>query len=146
MICPGDAVLLHYALMFNDDEIFDSTFDDEPENIQIGSGELPVAIEQRLADLGAGETTEFTISATESAFGKYDEDNKQELSQDLFEDQIPDVGSLLEFELPGGGWLRGRIELVQDKSVRVDFNHPLIGRNVNCRVEILEIKHSGVLQ
>ena len=85
MICDGDTVLLHYELMFGDGEVFDITFDEEPERVLIGSGELPGALEQRLAGLSEGESTTFAISASESAFGNYDQANKQHLAQDLFE-------------------------------------------------------------
>lgn len=146
MIQVGDRVTLHYELTLDNSEVFDSTFAEAPESITIGDGELPEAMEIRISMLEAGEVVEFCIEADENAFGKYDSQNRQYLARELFEQGVPNQGSLLEFELPGGGWVRGRVENVLEDQVLVDFNHPLIGRNVNCRVEIIKIESTRIMQ
>jgi FKBP-type peptidyl-prolyl cis-trans isomerase SlpA len=55
----------------------------------------------------------------------------------------PEPGQIIAFALPNGEQTPGTVISVDGETVEVDFNHPLAGRNLVFRVEILEVQNSG---
>ena len=49
------------------------------------------------------------------------------------------VGTLLEARSPQGEVLLVKIKEVKDKTVVIDFNHPLAGKELEFRVEVVKI-------
>ncbi len=139
MIEAGTVLLVHYQLSLAGGEIIESTFDDEPERVVYGRGDLPLYLERRIADMVPGEERELTVPAGAAAFGARDPGAVQRLDAALFDAAQLVPGSLVEFETPAGDWVRGRIEAVEGDSVTVDFNNPLIGREVGCRLMLVGI-------
>jgi FKBP-type peptidyl-prolyl cis-trans isomerase SlpA len=57
------------------------------------------------------------------------------IAREKFSERVqPDLGALVEFELPDGESIAGHVVGISDDGVSVDFNHPLIGRD--CVYEI----------
>lgn len=140
MIEVGDRVTLHYALSPGDGPVLESTFDADPAVFEVGAGELPAALEQRLTALAAGGETEFVLAAAENAFGAWDPGRRHELERATFDPSQCREGALVEFELPGGECVSGRIETVGPERVSVDFNHPLAGRDIHCRMRVVSVE------
>ncbi len=138
LIETDERVSLHYALWLESTEPFESTYDGDPEQFRFGRGEFPEFLEKKIVNMVSGQEIEFTLAAAEYAFGAYDPDNKQLISTDEFEMLDCSVGALVEFDLPNGDTVHGLIEKIEDTGVLVDFNNPLIGRDVHCRVTIIE--------
>lgn len=140
LIGPGATVVLHYKLTLATGEAVESTFEDQAETLVLGSGDLPVELEERLLGLRVGDRATLEVSAEEGVFGCWEGDKVQDLQRaDLGDDFNPEVGSLVSFSLPDGSESPGRIELVDDQKVRVDFNHPLVGHDLVWEVEIIDI-------
>ncbi|HCV21630.1 MAG TPA: peptidylprolyl isomerase, partial [Gammaproteobacteria bacterium] len=55
-------------------------------------------------------------------------------------------GALVEFDLPTGEAVAGRIIAVADDDVTVDFNPPLSGRDFRYQIEILAAHPPGAEQ
>ena len=140
MIEPGDTITLHYALSPGAGPELESTFDTEPAQFVIGAGDLPAALEQRLVSLDAGGEAEFVISATENAFGAWDPGRRHDVERASFDPSQLLEGALVEFELPSGETVSGRIESIGTEYVCVDFNHPLAGRDIHCRLKVISVK------
>jgi FKBP-type peptidyl-prolyl cis-trans isomerase SlpA len=54
----------------------------------------------------------------------------------------PKAGQIINFTLPNGEEVPGAILELENKRVKVDFNHPLAGLEVVFAVEILEVKNN----
>ena len=52
----------------------------------------------------------------------------------------PVVGALFEFDLPYGAVSAGRVIRVEGQNVLMDFNHPLIGKNVRYEIKIVAVQ------
>lgn len=143
MIEAGDTVAVHYALALDDGQEIESTFDESPRVFTFADGEMPAAMEQRLGALSVGEETAFVIAADEHAFGAHDPSNRHHLERAAFDADHCRPGALVEFELPSGDTVAGRIESVDESGVLVDFNHPLAGRNVHCRLQLVSVEQHG---
>lgn len=139
----GDCVVLHYRLTTQDGTEVESTFDGEPARITIGSGELPPTLERNLAMTPLNMTYVYMLEP-EQAFGRHDEALIQTLPASEFPSHIsPTIGSLIEFSMPNGKTLSGKVLADDGGQVIIDFNHPLADCPVSFEVEILELIPSG---
>ena len=140
-VAAGDTLLLRYALRpRGGEEDIVSNFDDaNPETVTLGDGTLAPMLEQWLIDLVPGERHVFLLEPWQ-AFGL----SQPELVQTLRKSDLPDdmeltVDELVEFAMPNGQTLAGRILEIGDDAVKVDFNHPLADLSIEFEVEIVRI-------
>ena len=140
-VAAGDTLLLRYALRpRGGEENIISNFDDaDPETVTLGDGTLAPMLEQWLIDLVPGERHVFLLEPWQ-AFGL----SQPELVQTLRKSDLPDdmeltVDELVEFAMPNGQTLAGRILEIGDDAVKVDFNHPLADLSIEFEVEIVRI-------
>ena len=139
-ITPGYRVRLHCRLALTDGTEALSTFDSEPIEFTMGDGTLPPSLELALYGLRAGDDQTLTL-LPEQAFGRHDPALIHELPRGDFPDGLaPAVGQIVAFATPDGDETAGAVVEVGDRLVRVDFNHPLAGRAVVFRVEVLEVE------
>jgi FKBP-type peptidyl-prolyl cis-trans isomerase SlpA len=139
-VAAGDTLQLRYALRPRGGEDIISNFDDpEPETVTLGDGTLAPMLEQWLIDIHPGERHVFLLDPWQ-AFGE----SQPELIQILPKSDLPadmkfEVDQLVEFAMPNGETLAGRILEIGDDEVKVDFNHPLADLSVEFEVEIARI-------
>jgi FKBP-type peptidyl-prolyl cis-trans isomerase SlpA len=139
-VAAGDTLQLRYALRPRGGDDIVSNFDEaEPETVTLGDGTLAPTLEQWLIDLVPGERHVFLLEPWQ-AFGL----SQPELIQTLQKADLPGdlelaVDQLVEFSLPNGQTLAGRILDIGDDAVKVDFNHPLADLSIEFEVEIVRI-------
>lgn len=135
----GDKITLHYRLYSEEGAEAISTFDDdEAVTLTLGAGEIEENLESCLVDLEVGKRYVFKLQA-EQAFGPHSPEQVMELPLDAFPDDEFEIGSLIEFTLPGGDTLPGQVVARNAMHATVDFNHPLSGCTVNFEVMITDI-------
>lgn len=133
-------VELHFALMLEDGAIVDSTFEGDAAQLTPGDGNLPEHFEACLFGLEEGSQETFTLTP-EKAFGQHNPSNVQRLSKEAFKDiENLEIGMMLGFNDPKGNEVPGVISDLEDAHVTVDFNHPLAGKTVQFKVEILKVE------
>ena len=139
-VAPGDTLQLRYALRPRGGDDIVSNFDDpEPDTLTLGDGTLAPMLEQWLIDLVPGERHVFLLDPWQ-AFGA----SQPELIQTLPKTDLPveldfTVDQLVEFTMPSGQTVAGRILEIGDDAVKVDFNHPLANLAIEFEVEIVRI-------
>ena len=138
----GTKVTMNFSLALENGELIDSNFDTEPATFVLGDGNLLPGFEIPLQGLKAGDQGEFIISP-ENAFGQRNPENIQQLGRDNFDQESLSVGDVFSFQ-NGEGELPGVVTEVGDNLVRVDFNHPLAGRNIIFKVDIIEVSPSSI--
>jgi FKBP-type peptidyl-prolyl cis-trans isomerase SlpA len=143
-VAPGDTLQLRYALRPRGGVDLISNFDDpEPETVTLGDGTLAPMLEQWLIDLVPGERHVFLLDPWQ-AFGESQPGLVQTLPRtDLPTEMEFAVDQLVEFAMPNGETVAGRILEIGDDAVKVDFNHPLADLAVEFEVEIVHILPSG---
>ncbi|WP_296750144.1 FKBP-type peptidyl-prolyl cis-trans isomerase [Thiobacillus sp.] len=139
-VAYGDTLELRYALRPRGGEDLVSNFDDpEPEIVTLGDGTLAPALEQWLVDLAPGERHVFLLDPWQ-AFGESQPEMIQTLPRtDLPADMEFTVDQLVEFAMPNGETVAGRILEIGDDAVKVDFNHPLADLAIEFEVEVERI-------
>ena len=138
----GTKVTMSFSLALENGELIDSNFDSEPATFILGDGNLLPGFEAPLQGLKAGDQGEFVI-APENAFGQRNPENIQQLARDNFGHQAITVGDVFSFQ-NGDGELPGVVVEIGSDLVKVDFNHPLAGRNIIFKVDIVEVAPNSI--
>ncbi|MCR6650531.1 MAG: FKBP-type peptidyl-prolyl cis-trans isomerase [Cellvibrionaceae bacterium] len=138
-IGPGTQVTLHFALELEDGSVVDSNFDREPVTFVMGDGNLLPGFEEALLGLQAGDEKSFVIPP-EKGFGPYNPENIQEFRRVDFPTDVELAeGLVLSFADAQSNELPGVIQEFDERTVTVDFNHPLAGRDIEFSVRIIDV-------
>jgi FKBP-type peptidyl-prolyl cis-trans isomerase SlpA len=139
-IARGSLVELHLALTLSDGTEALSTFGEPPLRLRIGDGTLDPGLEEPLLGLGAGTGFDMLLPVGQ-AYGLRDEANIHWLPLADFPPELELApGAIVQFTTPGGQELAGSILELAEERARVDFNHPLAGRELWYRVKILAVE------
>lgn len=140
-ISVGCRVTMHYALRLADGMEVDSSFGAEPVTFVMGEGELDRGLELALYGLLPGKQQTLTLMPGQ-AFGVRSEEAIKWMDRAVFPTGMaPEPGLIVGFTDEQGQEIPGAVLEVQDDRVRVDFNHPLAGREIVFEVDILEVEY-----
>ncbi|WP_028240863.1 FKBP-type peptidyl-prolyl cis-trans isomerase [Stutzerimonas azotifigens] len=132
-------VTLHFALSLENGDVVDSTFDKQPATFRVGDGNLLPGFEQALFGLKAGDKRTLKI-APEQGFGQPNPQNVQVMPRSQFEGMELSEGLLIIFNDAANTELPGVVKAFDERQVTVDFNHPLSGKALDFRVEVIDVK------
>lgn len=133
-------VTLHFAVRLIDGAEMDSTFGKAPASFVWGDESLLPGFETALLGLKAGDKRSVFMSA-DKAFGVHNPDNVQHFRRDEFADGMDMAqGTVVSFKDASGAELPGVIAQADQDWVKVDFNHPLAGRDLTFEVEIITVE------
>jgi FKBP-type peptidyl-prolyl cis-trans isomerase SlpA len=139
-ITLGSLVTMHFSLKLADGMTAESSFGDEPVKFRVGDGTLDRGLELALIGLRAGDHQRLTLMPGQ-AFGQRDQDAVQWIDRALFPDEMElHTGQIVGFSGAGGEELAAAVLEVGDEKVRVDFNHPLAGREIEFEARILDVE------
>lgn len=132
-------VLMHYRLTMTDGTLIESSFDDEPLEVTMGSEQLTEGMELAIVGLKEGDEQTLTLTS-EQCFGERDEANIHDMRLSDFTDDLkPETGLTFNFGTDDEHEILGTIRTVKNGTVEVDFNHPLAGHALVFSVKILGI-------
>lgn len=143
-ITENSKITLHFALLLEDGQVVDSTFEREkPASFVFGDGNLLPSVEAKLLGLRTGDKETFKL-APEQAFGQRNPANIQSFPRSQFNaDMELYEGLVISFADAARAELPGVVSSFDDERVEVDFNHPLAGRSLLFKVEILDVQAQG---
>lgn len=135
-------ILMHYSIALTNGSIIESSFDDEPVEINMGHGDITEGMELALYGLKEGDSQTLTLTP-EQGFGVRDESNIHDMPLSDFPKSLPpEIGLSYSFESPDGDDIPGTITAIKDDQVTVDFNHPLAGQDIVFTVQILGVNNA----
>lgn len=135
-------LVMHYSIALTNGTEIESSFDNEPVEVGMGSGVLTEGMELALYGLETGDRQTLTLTP-EQGFGLRDEKNIHMMPlSDFPPDLKPESGLVFEFETPDGEEILGTVLTVRKDAAEVDFNHPLAGQPLVFTVEILDINNA----
>ena len=135
-------VLMHYSIALTNGTLIESSFNDEPVEINMGNGDVTEGMELALFGLKEGDKQTLTLTE-EQGFGIRDEDNIHDMPlSDFPENLLPEVGQSYSFESPEDGEIPGTILSIKDDTAEIDFNHPLAGQQIVFTVDILGVNNA----
>lgn len=132
-------VSIDYTLTV-DGEVVDSTEGDTPLNFLQGHQNIIPGLERELAGLKIGDNKKVTVSPAE-AYGEVDPENIIDVPRSEFPSDIPlEAGTELEVKNADGEVLSATINEVNGDTVKLDFNHPLAGKELSFDVTIVDLR------
>ena len=139
----GDTVQVTYTAKLRDGTVFDESEKGSPLELLLGDYTVLPAFEDAIVGLGEGESTETVVSPSD-AYGEYREELLAEMPRsDLPEDAKVEVGTMLQLGLSTGDQLTVTVIEIRDKSVIVDGNHPLAGKELHYEIRLSKITECG---
>ena len=137
----GDKVKLEYEGKLDSGEVFDSSSHGEHQHLlefEVGSGQVIPGFDKAVTGMKVGEEKEFKIKP-EEAYGQVKEELVRDVPREVLpKEQEPKAGMVLMMQTPQGG-MPVKIVKVGDKSVTLDLNHPLAGKNLNFKIKLVEV-------
>jgi FKBP-type peptidyl-prolyl cis-trans isomerase SlpA len=137
-IGPGSQVTLHFALLLESGEEVDTTRRGKPATFVMGDGKLLPGFEEALIGMQSGDDVQIELEPAQ-AFGEHRRENVHLIDRERFGGLEPEPGLMMSFAAPDGE-LPGVVRRVFERTVEVDFNHPLAGRRVIFDVSILKVE------
>jgi FKBP-type peptidyl-prolyl cis-trans isomerase 2 len=135
----GDKVKVHYTGKLKDGQVFDTSRERDPMEFTVGKGEVIPGFDAMLPGMSPGETKSSDVSS-EQAYGNYRPDMIAEVERDkLPKDLDLKVGEKLQLKQPQGPPMIVIVSGLSEKTVTLDGNHPLAGKDLTFEVELLEI-------
>jgi FKBP-type peptidyl-prolyl cis-trans isomerase SlyD len=132
-------VTMDYTLTV-DGEIVDSSEQDTPIEFLHGYGNIIPGLEAHLGGLAIGENLQVTVAAKD-AYGEFDPEQVVDVPLDEFPEEICiEPGVELEMKDQDGDMLFARILSVGKSRAKLDFNHPLAGKELTFDVTIVGLR------
>lgn len=138
-ISKGSQVTIEYELWVNE-EVIDSSRERGPLSYEQGRGQIIRGLETILEGKEAGGEFEIDISP-EDAYGIRDERAVQEIPRTALPDTLaPEVGMTLQAKTKDGQVFQVIVIEVGPDSVIIDFNHPLAGKILRFKIQVLKVE------
>ncbi len=142
IVKKGDKIKVDYEGTLEDGTVFDSTKHGDhqhPIEFVVGGGQLIKGFDEAVVGMKVGETKKIKLTPAE-AYG----DHNPMYMQEIPKDQVPvdeelKVGSMLMVGFPDGQKIPVRVHEVKDKTITLDFNHPMSGKTLNFDIKIVGI-------
>mgnify|MGYP001817925305 CR=1 FL=1 len=135
----NDVVKVHYTGKLESGQIFDSSLEREPLQVELGKGQLIPGFENGLIDMVVNEKKTIKVEK-HNAYGEVNEALFHKVSKsELPEDIKPEVGMGLVGSNADGSENQFRIAKVESESIIIDANHPLAGQDLEFDLELIEI-------
>ncbi|OHE55621.1 MAG: peptidylprolyl isomerase [Thermodesulfovibrio sp. RBG_19FT_COMBO_42_12] len=135
----GDTIKVHYKGTLEDGTVFDSSRDDEPLEFTLGKGQIIKGFENAVLGMSIGETKTVRIPSNEAYGPRMDELLLKFNKTDFPPDIEPIEGLILDLRNPDGRTLVARIIEVSGDLVTLDANHPMAGKDLTFKIDLMEI-------
>ena len=132
-------VTMDYTLTVDGKQIGSSKKSGPFEFIQ-GQHEILPGLEKEIYNMKVGEAKEVKIVPGEG-YGEIDPEDFITLQKSDFPKNIPlEPNTIITLRDEDGGAQKARIDSVSKSEVRLNFNHPLAGKELHFKVTVLEIR------
>jgi FKBP-type peptidyl-prolyl cis-trans isomerase SlyD len=139
MVEDGVVVSLDYTLRVAG-EVLDTSIGDEPIQFIQGRGHIIPGLERALYGMKAGDEKEVVLQPLDG-YGEYDPEAHMTIDRsDVAEDSDLAVDEEIEIEGEDGNVSLARIVEIDGDQVKLDFNHPLAGKELTFTVAVVELR------
>lgn len=135
----GSLVSIEYTLTDASGAVLDSNVGKEPLTFIHGAGQIVKGLERELAGLRVGDQKKVQVKP-EDGYGLTDQKALQEIPREMIPAEAQKPGTMLMSKAQDGRAIPIRVHEVKEKTVVVDFNHPLAGKTLNFDVKIKDIQ------
>lgn len=136
----GSRVKVLFEGKLEDGTVFDKTERGNPIEFIVGEGRVLPKIENLVKGMKTGEKKSIKLKP-EDAFGPKREDLVKDIPRHAITlDKEAKVGATLLLKSPEGRIFSAVIVKVEKETLKIDFNHPLAGKNLIINIELLSVE------
>lgn len=135
----GDTVKVHYTGKFEDGTVFDSSRERGPLEFTIGDGRIIPGFEEALTGMSLTDSKTVKIPF-DKAYGPYHDELCMEVEKNQFPPHInPQIGQQLQIPRSDGQTVMFVITHITEKTITLDSNNPLAGKDLIFDLQVVEI-------
>jgi FKBP-type peptidyl-prolyl cis-trans isomerase SlyD len=139
MVTDDTVVTLDYTLKV-DGGVVDTSEENEPIQFIQGQGHIIPGLERQLYGMGIGESKSVVVPPAEG-YGEVDANAYADIPRNEFPPHIPlETGVTLQLRDQQDEVLDAYIVEVRDDVVRLNFNHPLAGKELHFTVKVVDLR------
>jgi len=127
---------IEYTVKNSKGEVVDSNVGEAPLEFVAGKGEIIPGLEKAVEGMEVGEEKVVEVKADE-AYGQRNEEWVDTLPREQFEGINLEKGMTLYGQSPDGQTVAVTVKDFDDKSVTIDYNHPLAGEDLTFDVKVV---------
>ena len=132
-------VTLEYTMTV-EGEVLDSSDEEGPLEYLQGFQNVIPGLEKAMLGMKVGESKSVVVSA-EEGYGEFEEDSIMKVPRDEFPPEIPvEKGVELHMTDQDGDTFMATVVEVGEKSVQLDTNHPLAGKELHFDVKVTGLR------
>jgi len=139
MIRNGSVVRFEYILSGENGEVIESNKGKDPVTYTHGQHEVIPGLEKELSGMKVNEEKNICLQP-EEAYGRVDPKGFKEVPKTEIPAAALKVGTPLSARSSEGEDVIIRVHEVKQKTVILDFNHPLAGKTLNFDVKVIDIE------
>jgi len=134
-VADGFKVTIEYTLRLPDNSVADSNVGQEPFSYVQGAHEIVPGLEKAMVGMKVGQQKQIEVPAVEG-YGAYNPKARETVDKSKVPADVK-VGQTLR---SSDGRVMVKVLEVTDKTVVVDHNHPLAGKNLVFDVKVLNVE------
>jgi len=143
LIADDVVVSLDYTLTV-EGKLVDASEENEPIEFIQGYQNIIPGLEKALYGMAVGDSKEITV-ASKDAYGEMDPKAMVDIPRSEFPKDIElETGLELALQQPDGDVLHAIVVSFDNDTVKLDFNHPLAGKELSFRVTVVELRQATV--
>ena len=135
----GDTVQVNYTGKLADGSVFDSSIGKQPLEVVLGKGQVIPGFEKAILGMKVGDNKTVTISVNDAYGPSHPELIFEVPKENLPADAAPQVGQQLRGSKADGTTMVATITKISDKTVTLDGNIPLAGKDLTFEIGLVKI-------
>jgi FKBP-type peptidyl-prolyl cis-trans isomerase SlyD len=139
VVQDGSIVAIEYTLTDDAGKVIDSNVGKEPLTYIQGAGQIVKGLEREMNGLKTGDQKKVEVKP-EEGYGPINEKAYQEVPREKVPVEAQKVGAMLMTKSADGRTMPIRIHEIKEKTVVVDFNHPLAGKTLHFDIKVKDIQ------
>ena len=124
------------------DKVVDSNVGGTPLVFMYGKGQIIPGLENGIVNMEVGEKADILVKPAD-AYGEYNADATQEVPADQFSGIDLEIGMTLYGQGEDGGTVQVTVKEIAAETVKIDFNHPLAGKDLMFSVTINSVRDAS---
>ena len=135
----GDLVHIHYTGRLDDESIFDTSDGREPLAFQLGKGQVVPGFEAAVTGMEVGEKKTVNIPSDQAYGPRVEQLVFTAPRENLPPGYDPREGEMMRLETKDGRQMDVVVTATDERSIRMDANHPLAGQDLTYDIELMKI-------
>ncbi len=136
-VSNGKVIALEYTLKLDNDQVVDTNVGKDPLTYTQGANQIIRGVEAAVEGMEIGEAKQAVVPPTDG-YGDSDPDAFQEIPKEKLPQEIA-IGTQLHGKDANGREIRPIVSAIKDKTVLLDFNHPLAGKTLYFDLKVVNI-------